>query len=468
MLVLGTDRKRKPHQPHQLPVRVVTSCILGFLLCYGATAAYLRSACYRDPSSIFFQPDLTRVLAYSSFRKAQAARYADQAAVLPPPTWANLTSAFTSASTSASTSWPAAAPNPDICVAIGSVSRNGFSYLKETVGSLLEGLDAIERQRVYLVVFLAHVNQSRHEEYGQPWLSNLADSLPTYSTLTDNPDTIRVISELEEDGGYDAHARKQKIDYSVQLTECARVNPSYIMTLEDDVIAMDGWYHRTMGALQSAAVKTEAMGRGRDGFLYLRIFYDGRLLGWNAEEWPSYIMASSSFLLVEALTVFLLRRCFVPVRKGLGRAMLVLIFGVCTPMVIGLFFAAGRNCMLPKKPGVHLMHKYGCCAQGYVFPQRQVTENVLPLYLDVQDSHAAVDTFIEDWANGHDGLKWAVTPVLIQHVGGKSTHGAGDQELGRLTDDMPFDYTFELNDPVQLAQEHQHAVLEINQGIGDE
>lgn len=450
------------HQPHQPHIRIVTLYVLGFLLCYAAVATYLRSTCYRDPSSIFFQPDLTRVLAYSSFRKVQAGRYANQAALLPPSTWANLTS------TSTSTDLPAAASNPDICVAIGSVSRNGFSYLKETVGSLLEGLDAVERQRVYLVVFLAHVDQSRHEDYGQPWLSNLADSLPTYSALTDDPDTIRLVRELEDDGGYDAHARKQKIDYSVQLTECAKVNPSYIMTMEDDVIAMDGWYHRTMGALQSAAVKTEAMGRGRDGFLYLRIFYDGRLLGWNIEEWPMYFVASSSFLLVEALVVSLLRWCLVPVRKGLSRAMLVLIFGVCTPMVIGLFFAAGRNCMLPKTPGVYLMHKYGCCAQGYVFPRRQVTENVLPLYLDARGSHAAVDTFIEDWANGHDSLRWAVTPVLIQHVGGKSTHGAGDQELGRLTDDMPFDYTFELNDPVQLAQEHQHAVSQMAKGVGDE
>ncbi len=429
--------------------RAIVTFFLGFLLCYGLIVAYLRSSCYRDPSSVFFHPDLARVLSYSSFRQIQARKYADQAAVIVPSKWSNHTHS------------PTTLPKPDICIAIGSVSRHGFSYLKETVGSVLEGLDERERQRIYLVVFLAHVNQSRHEDYGQPWLTNLADSLPTYSTLGDDPDTIRLINELESDGSYEAHARKQKIDYSVQLTECAKVSPAYTLTMEDDVIALDGWYHHAMSALRSAETKTEALGKGRDGFIYLRIFYDGRLLGWNAEEWPTYFVVSSSVFLVEAVVVFFLRYYFVPVRKGLGRVSLFLVFGVCTPMIIGLFFAAGRNCMLPRKPGVHLMDKYGCCAQGYVFPQRQVTENLLPMYLETNDNHAAVDTFLEDWANGHHALRWSVTPVLIQHVGGKSTHGAGDQELGHLTDDMPFDYAFETNDPVRLAQEHQAAVSDM-------
>lgn len=119
--------------------------------------------------------------------------------------------------------------------------------------------------------------------------------------------------------------------------------------------------------------------------------------------------------------------------------------------------------MIPKTPGVHLMHQYGCCAQGLVFPQRQVLDHLLPLYRDTQDNHAAVDTFLEDWANNNDGLRWAVTPVLIQHVGGKSSHGAGDQEAGSLTDDMPFDYSFETNDPIKLAKEHRARIVKIRE-----
>ncbi|KAI1505850.1 hypothetical protein F5X99DRAFT_172790 [Biscogniauxia marginata] len=411
--------------------RNVLSLLLGFLLCYALLAVYLSSKCYRDPSSIFFRPEHARILSYSSFRRSQARKFGDQAALHAP------------------TKWTSSSAGPDICIGVGSVNRHGLSYLKETLGSILEGLGYLERRRIYVVVFLAHSNQSQHEDYQQPWLINMADALPTYP---DDPQLARLIRQLEADDSYESHARKQKIDYSVLLSACAKVNPKYTMTLEDDVIALDGWYHRAMSALQTATKKTREL--GRDSFLYLRVFYDGRLLGWNSEEWPMYVESSFAVLLVEIAILASLRWRFALARQALTRTMLLLICGVCTPMLIGLFFAAGRNCMLPKTPGVHLMHKYGCCAQGLVFPQDQVVNHLLPMYRETQDSHAAVDTFLEDWANDQDKLRWAVTPVLIQHVGGKSSHGAGDQQMGRLTDDMPFDYSFETNDPVSLAEEH--------------
>ncbi|KAH9905473.1 integral membrane protein [Xylariomycetidae sp. FL2044] len=411
--------------------RGIVSAFTGFLLCYAFAAVYLRSKCYRDPSSVFFQPEHARVLSYSAFRKYQAARFGDQAALQPPTKWSNSTS-------------------PDICVGVASVSRHGFSYLKETLGSILEGLDDRERHRLYIVVFLAHSDQSVHEDYAQPWLLNMADNLPTYP---DDPETFRLVQQLEIDNNYEAHARKQKIDYAVLLGECAKVNPRYTLTLEDDVVALDGWYHRALHALEAATRKTKEL--GRDGFLYMRVFYDGRLLGWNNEEWPLYFQSSLAIVLAELAILALLRWRIPLARQILTRSVLILLCGVCTPMMIGLFFAAGRNCMLPKPTGVHLMHKYGCCAQGLAFPQEQVVNHLLPMYRDTEDSHAAVDTFLEDWANSRDYLRWAVTPVLIQHVGGKSTHGAGDQKTGLLTDDMPFDYSFEMNDPVKLAEEHQ-------------
>ncbi|KAI0839352.1 integral membrane protein [Hypoxylon sp. FL0890] len=417
--------------------RGFVSFFLGFLLCYAVVAAYLRSKCYRDPSSIFFRPESARVLTYSSFRKAQAQKFGDLAALHAVAKWANSTT-------------------PELCIGVASVSRHGFSYLKETLGSILEGLDDLERQRIYLVVFLAHTDQSQHEDFRKPWLVNMADSLPTYPSDTE---TIGLVRQLEIDGNYEAHARKQKIDYSVLLEECAKVHPQYTMTLEDDVIALDGWYHRALSALQTATQKTREL--GRDSFLYLRVFYDGRLLGWNSEEWPLYVESSLAVLIVEVITLLLLRWRIAAMRKTLTLSIILVLCGVCTPLLIGLFFAAGRNCMLPKTPGVHLMHQYGCCAQGLVFPQRQVLDNLLPLYRNTQDDHAAVDTFLEDWANHHDSLRWAVTPVLIQHVGGKSSHGAGDQESGSLTDDMPFDYSFEMNDPIKLAKEHKAWVAEM-------
>lgn len=129
--------------------------------------------------------------------------------------------------------------------------------------------------------------------------------------------------------------------------------------------------------------------------------------------------------------------------------------------MIGLFFASGRGCMLPRQLGVSLMPKYGCCGQGLVFPQHRVVDDLLPLYRHTTDAHAAVDTFLEDYANANDELRWAVTPVLIQHVGGKSSHGAGDQVHGQITDKMPFDFTFEMNRPEQLSREHQAWIDEL-------
>ncbi|KAI0599598.1 hypothetical protein F4775DRAFT_118585 [Biscogniauxia sp. FL1348] len=419
--------------------RNVVSAFLGFLLCYALLAAYLSTKCYRDPSSIFFRPEHARVLSYSSFRRSQARKFSDQQAALHTPIkWANSTTTT--------------GDGPDICIGVASVDRHGFSYLKETLGSILEGLSARERRRIYLVVFLAHADQTQHEDYGQPWLVNMADALPTYPS---DAETVALIRQLEADNNYESHARKQKIDYAVLLSACARVRPRYTMTLEDDVVALDGWYHRALAALATAARKTAKLGRGPDGFLYLRVFYDGRLLGWNSEEWPLYVRASVGAELA-LLAVLLVLRWRFPATRGslLTRGAVVLVCGVCGPLAIGLFFAAGRNCVLSRPAGVHLMHKYACCAQGLVFPQEQVVRHLLPMYRDTRDAHAAVDTFLEDWADEHDMLRWAVTPVLIQHVGGKSSHGAGDQRTGRLTDDMPFDYSFETNDPVSLAEEH--------------
>ncbi|KAI0424462.1 hypothetical protein F5Y09DRAFT_353402, partial [Xylaria sp. FL1042] len=245
------------------------------------------------------------------------------------------------------------------------------------LGSLLEGLDELERQQIYVVVFLAHSDQSKHEDSTARWLHNMADSLPAYP---DDHQLLELIQTLEGDDNYPANARKQKIDYSVLLAE----------------------------------------------FLYLRIFYYGRLLGWNAEEWPYYVGFTSVIIFGNLALLLGLRKRFQTVREAMPIELVVILCGICTPMMIILFFAAGRSCMLPKRLGVTLMQMYGYCGQGLVFPQKQVTDNLLPLFRDTVDSHAAVDTFLEDYANANNELRWAATPNLIQHVGGKSSHGVGD------------------------------------------
>ncbi|KAI1296947.1 integral membrane protein [Xylaria venustula] len=424
--------------------RRLLSFLLSFAFIYSIAAFYLQQTCYHDPSSIFWRPEKALRLSYSAIRKNEAREFSDQAVRVEQVKWDNVTA-------------------PQLCIGVASVNRHGYSYLRETLGSLLEGLDELERKHIYLVVFLAHSDQTKHEDSTAPWLRNMADSLPAYP---DDHELLELLQALETDDSYPSHARKQKIDYSVLLDECAKVQPAYTVTLEDDVIALDGWFHRTLSALRTAVRKTEEL--GRDQFLYLRLFYDSRLLGWNSEEWPYYAGFSAFFVLGSLAVILCLRKRFQTIHEATPVEVLVTLCGVCAPMMIVLFFAAGRSCMLPKEPGVGLMQMYGCCGQGLVFPQKQVTDHLLPLFRNTIDSHAAVDTFLEDYANEKDELRWAVTPNLIQHVGGKSSHGVGDQVQGRITSNMPFNYDFETNDPAELTHEHLAWIEELKSGLPSE
>ena len=97
-----------------------------------------------------------------------------------------------------------------------------------------------------------------------------------------------------------------------------------------------------------------------------------------------------------------------------------------------------------ERPGADPMQMHGCRLQGLAMPQRQITDYLLPPFRDTQDSPAAADTFLKDYANEQDELRWAVTPNLTQHVDSKSFHRV----------DMPFDYNFEKSNPAQLTLEH--------------
>lgn len=226
--------------------RRLLSFILAFFLLYTISTFYVSEVCHRDPSSVFWRPEKALQLSYSTIRKEQARKFTVKAERREQIKWDNATA-------------------PQLCIAIGSVNRHGFSYLRDTIGSLLEGLDPLERRQIYVVVFLAHSDQSKHEDSNAVWLRNMVDSLPAYP---DDDQLLKLIQSLESDDNYPAHARKQKIDYSVLLAECAKTRPAYTVTLEDDVIALDGWYHRTLIALQSAVRKTQEMGREHCRFIF--------------------------------------------------------------------------------------------------------------------------------------------------------------------------------------------------------
>ncbi|RYC54819.1 hypothetical protein CHU98_g11394 [Xylaria longipes] len=388
---------------------------------------FLRSLCWKDPTSKFFQSERAHASTYSTYRIQQAVQHADIVSTLPGP------------QVQQSREGP-----PELCIGISSVRREGISYLKLVLGSLQHGLSSEERMQLHFVVLLAHVNQTEHPDYDKPWLASMVDTLASYN---DNEERLRLVQTMDPR----SHAIKSKFDYSVVMEECEKTGAPYILMIEDDVVFLDGWRHRTMRALDIATTKSWEAGKA--DFLYLRLFYYEGLLGWNSESWPTYVGSSFAVVAVVLSSLLLARRYLA--RTHISYSFVVLVTLVFTPLLIILFFAAGRNCMLPQSNGVHIMDKYGCCGQGLVFPRSTVTGDLLPLFRSNISSTVPTDSYIENHADNTGALRWALTPVVLQHVGGQSSHN------GRRGDTYGpsrlWNFDFERNDATQLAAEHAEA-----------
>jgi len=105
----------------------------------------------------------------------------------------------------------------------------------------------------------------------------------------------------------------------------------------------------------------------------MRLFYTETNLGWNSEEWPVYLRWAIPIALCiasfNALVYYTIRRS--PLVQRHWR--ILLIASLLTAfLAVVFFFSAGRVSMLPMAEGVHEMNKYGCCAQGIVYPRNKV------------------------------------------------------------------------------------------------
>lgn len=208
-----------------------------FLIIFGFIVQLARERCWRDPSSVFFQAEKSHEPIYSAFRRDQANHFIRQATTEPQ-------------------SRTYRTERPEICVGMASVARNGPGYFKDAVGSILEGLDEQERARMHLILFIAQTNQSLHPAYGEGWIENVADTFLAYDLPEEKMEKVR---DWEIAGG--DYRQKALFDYTYLLSACERVGSPYIVILEDDVIALDGWFHRTEMALKTADEKTNQLGR---------------------------------------------------------------------------------------------------------------------------------------------------------------------------------------------------------------
>lgn len=114
---------------------------------------------------------------------------------------------------------------------------------------MLEGLTAAEREDLYLIVLIAHSNLVEYPAYVEPWLYALTDKVLLY-----DPNLVDVehIRNLETPEAKTFAREKGLLDYIYLLRACDSINTSYTIILEDDVIALDGWYYWTKNALSLA------------------------------------------------------------------------------------------------------------------------------------------------------------------------------------------------------------------------
>lgn len=207
--------------------------LLGLTLLYGLAINWTRTRCWRDRTSAFFSEYKAYEPAYSSLRGQQANAFIERANNHTLPLHFQTK----------------ASAHPTICVGITSVARRSANYLQGAVGSVLEGLTAAERGDLYLIVLIAHSNPAEHPAYAEPWLHTLADKVLLYDT--DQVD-VEHIRHLETPEAKTFAREKGLLDYIYLLRTCESMNTSYTAMLEDDIIALDGWYHWTKNALSVA------------------------------------------------------------------------------------------------------------------------------------------------------------------------------------------------------------------------
>lgn len=207
-----------------------------FIVIYGLLAVYCRLAFYRDPTSLFFDPSRAYRREYSSIRQRQAEKFIEGAAWTPFLRPDNSTP-------------------PAVCVGVATVARDGERYFHTSVGGLLHGLTEAERQDMHLITFIAHTDPTAHPAYSERWLRNVADEVLTYDLPLEQLERLR---DMEREKG--VFREKGLYDYRYLLDACYRVGAANIIMVEDDVLALDGWYPRTVKALEVAQQQTYMKG----------------------------------------------------------------------------------------------------------------------------------------------------------------------------------------------------------------
>lgn len=399
---------------------------LSFALTYLLIVQYLRVTDASDPSSLFFNATRAYERRYSAVRIREANGYMKQM--------------------STESALPHAVKDPSICLGVLTVQRTDADYFTTLMGSLLHGLSDSERRDIDVTPFFADTNPYVHQAFNESWLHKFADRIVTYEELP--PRDKAHLHALESPDG---HREKGLYDYSYMLEQCLNTESPYVLVLEDDVLAVEGWYQRTKSAIADLEERPEY-----DRSIYLRLFYNTRLQGWNSESWPSYLFWSTVFELVLAGMLVALRYSCTTASRFLTRRTTGVILALYAPACVALYFSAGRLTVQPYPHGIHRMNEYGCCSQAFVFPRQQIS----PLLRFLRERETGFrDSLIEEYADNRGLVRWALTPSVFQHIGTRSSKWKGPgsdivDENGRLSTERIWNYQFEYGDAGVLHVTH--------------
>jgi hypothetical protein len=395
-----------------------------FAIAFCAAVQYFRIVASPDPSSFFLDVKRAYQRRYSTIRIEEAAD-------------------FIARSTKEQAK---ASSDPSICVGIATVQRDDAKYFDLLVGSLLDGLSDAERRDILLLPFIANIDPHTHYAFNESWLFDLADEVLTYENVL-KKDKARMRYQETPKG----HEKKALFDYSYMLRKCLGSGAPYILMLEDDTIAANSWYRRTKAALMDMESRPEL-----PSSIYLRLFYNTRIQGWNSEFWPHYLFWSVVFEVLLTSVLWLLHRSNAAAGRFLTPRTTLTILFICSPACVALYFAAGRLTVHPNPIGIHQRNSYGCCSQALLFPREQV-----PPLLDYfkKEKTGLRDVLIEMYADQNGLTRWALTPSVFQHIGSRSSKwkGNGSEEVdenGLIATERIWNYHFEAWDAVELRREH--------------
>ncbi|KAF2165681.1 hypothetical protein M409DRAFT_23971 [Zasmidium cellare ATCC 36951] len=388
---------------------------------------YVRHITYLDPGSWFFNRTLAYTRQYSEIRRQQANEYIRAATKSTFPTL------LRDQSTS-----------PDLCVGVAGLLEDPAQYLETNVGSLLEGLSGYERDRLHLSVFLTHrrnADSSQIPAHFEPWISKIVDEVELYR-----------LSDIPHKSSTEHESRKKGRPYYTDLMKsCYASGASYMATLEGETVAMDGWFHRTMKAIDQA----EALAATHD--FKINLFYPEIYLPqWHPEDaLRSFIMSSSALVVIFATAMFVIRLSSSRLRPHLTIRVILTVSCICVPALIALAISAGRTIYRPLPLGLNRLENHYSNSQAYVFP-RKLAKEIIEWN---NDGHALGASAVVN-GRGHE-VVFTLNPSVVQHVGRhslKAEYFELADEADRATAEELFNFAFELNDADELRKEHLRAL----------